>query len=290
MQSSTLRRDLDRDEKEHDRLKLIGSGDRLASFGPEVKQMAELISRNHARFRGNPPIGPVGAYIKLKDPRWSKAVGNALGRFASYFLVRKNADKDTCMSLWDEINPRRRSDGRSSLQFANMNSDQFDKNICPYRDHQTIMDVIEIDSQDAFTKNVILNFLIDTCSINEIHVAVSFQEATGIIRRRLESVTLSNGVVHEIRREAYSLDSEQRNVDRWQRAKRDGSEVTKPVYSKAYFSVDVSGEAERVKRKIIDTKSKLESAKAKLESLRSERSEWERRAAGATKELKKKQR
>ena len=50
MQSSTLRRELDRDEKEHDRLKLIGSGDRLASFGPEVEQMAELISRNQARF------------------------------------------------------------------------------------------------------------------------------------------------------------------------------------------------------------------------------------------------
>lgn len=53
------------------RLDSVGKGNSLARFGNDVPKIAQAFKAAEKMFPpGKAPLGPVGQYIKLKDPKW----------------------------------------------------------------------------------------------------------------------------------------------------------------------------------------------------------------------------
>ncbi|KAM0892903.1 hypothetical protein ACQ4PT_025453 [Festuca glaucescens] len=59
--------------------------------GPRVLNLLETIESSYRRFK-NPPIGPIGAHLKLASEFWSVAVDCACGRLLDAFIVSCHKD------------------------------------------------------------------------------------------------------------------------------------------------------------------------------------------------------
>jgi hypothetical protein len=53
--------------------------ERTRVFGDKTAALQDLIRKNSNKFRV-PPIGPIGAYIKIKDERWANAIENCIAK------------------------------------------------------------------------------------------------------------------------------------------------------------------------------------------------------------------
>lgn len=67
-------------------------------FGPEHPEILKLIEENAARFRQT-PVGPVGMFIKLKDPTWNTAVTTSCGATLQHYVVGSQADRQALADL-----------------------------------------------------------------------------------------------------------------------------------------------------------------------------------------------
>ena len=54
-----------------------GSND-LVKFGADIAKLMGAVKKNEKKFK-HTPVGPVGAYLELKDPKWTTAVEAAMG-------------------------------------------------------------------------------------------------------------------------------------------------------------------------------------------------------------------
>ena len=63
----------------------------LAPFGNRMKEVLEQISRMN--WHGQRPVGPLGVYVKVKDPqKWAGLLSNVLGGYMSAFAVTDARD------------------------------------------------------------------------------------------------------------------------------------------------------------------------------------------------------
>ena len=69
------------------------NADQLQLFGQGVRETVAEIERQSRSWRGQKPIGPLGKYIKLKDPRWGRVVEGVLGATLNAFLVETVEDE-----------------------------------------------------------------------------------------------------------------------------------------------------------------------------------------------------
>ena len=72
--------------------------DRLEAFGHWMPRLVAALQQNMSRFR-KPPMGPIGALIKLKDYRWATAIEQVIGY--------RNLISFICDSYDDEVVLRR---------------------------------------------------------------------------------------------------------------------------------------------------------------------------------------
>ena len=70
------------------------AGSPLTAFGgPHVERLAALVSA--ATGRGNfskPPLGPIGAFLKLRDPQWAVAIEACMGSLYDQWVVNNQDD------------------------------------------------------------------------------------------------------------------------------------------------------------------------------------------------------
>ncbi|EPQ51081.1 hypothetical protein GLOTRDRAFT_49654 [Gloeophyllum trabeum ATCC 11539] len=64
----------------------------LAVYGNNMKQVLEMVQRT--QWKGQPPVGPLGTYVKVKDPkRWGEVLRMQLGGHMSAFAVTDARDR-----------------------------------------------------------------------------------------------------------------------------------------------------------------------------------------------------
>lgn len=71
---------------------------RIAIFGQPVAQLVDRIRQEAARFRSQ-PIGPLGAYVSVKDGFWTEAVHHCIGATARVFLCDNDSDRARLVAL-----------------------------------------------------------------------------------------------------------------------------------------------------------------------------------------------
>lgn len=69
------------------------SNDNLAPFGQNIQQVIKTLSS--MRWHGDTPIGPLGLYVKVKDPRWAEILRTQLGRQLCSFAITDGRDRAT---------------------------------------------------------------------------------------------------------------------------------------------------------------------------------------------------
>ena len=72
--------------------------DALVPYGRGIKQVLEKIQT--MRWVGDKPLGPLGLYVKAKDPnRWGEILRNQLGKFLIAFAVTDARDRQQLKNL-----------------------------------------------------------------------------------------------------------------------------------------------------------------------------------------------
>ena len=201
------------------RLENVGKGNSLARFGNDVPAIAAAFKAAEKQFSpGQAPVGPVGAYVKMKDPKWGLALCDATSwnRGGQTWLVHSIKDLETCRKI---LKDKRLN--TNDFQVCTLNPDDFDPKIGAAPE-PSILDVIEIDHPNKDCARYIRNFLIDSFRINELRLTEDVMAGKAVVERPIETVVLSNGVRHELKRTCYSLNSQGTAVERVQTATKTG--------------------------------------------------------------------
>lgn len=74
----------------------------LAPYGRDIKSVLDQIVK--MRWYGEPPTGPLGLYVKLKDTAWADLMRIQLGGLMSAFAVTDARDRPQLKKLLDHTN------------------------------------------------------------------------------------------------------------------------------------------------------------------------------------------
>jgi chromosome segregation ATPase len=70
----------------------------LIPYGKNIKEVLEKVKT--LKWAGDPPLGPLGVYVKAKDPKtWGDLLRNQLGGFLTAFAVTDARDRTALKSL-----------------------------------------------------------------------------------------------------------------------------------------------------------------------------------------------
>ncbi|KAJ2662182.1 Structural maintenance of chromosomes protein 6 [Coemansia sp. RSA 1199] len=67
------------------------TSDQMSAFGRGVKDA--LVAIKKTQWSGMEPIGPIGKFIKLRDPKWSQVIETILNKPLNSFLVETHSDR-----------------------------------------------------------------------------------------------------------------------------------------------------------------------------------------------------
>lgn len=77
--------------------------DSLLPYGRNIKGVLEQI--NQMRWHGNKPLGPLGAFVKARDPQtWGDILRNQLGQHLMSFAITDPRDKNQLKDLLGRTN------------------------------------------------------------------------------------------------------------------------------------------------------------------------------------------
>ena len=138
----------------------------LAKFGPKMPELAKYLKGVPAGTFSVPPIGPVGAFLKLKDQKWARAVEEKIGGNLGTYLVSNMQDR----AKLDEI-MRHRIKMPAMISVVNLSAPAYapSENQLPPSAYLKMTDVLE------FTHPAVYNFLVDSTGL-ERSVLVANQE------------------------------------------------------------------------------------------------------------------
>ncbi|CAO3572775.1 unnamed protein product [Mortierella alpina] len=73
----------------------------LKAFGPSIPDVLRDIEQvtNNRGWRGEPPVGPLGRHVKLRDQTWAAVIESALGGVLNAFAVTTDADRSTLFGI-----------------------------------------------------------------------------------------------------------------------------------------------------------------------------------------------
>lgn len=72
----------------------------LAPYGIDIKGVLQSISKAH--WHGGTPIGPLGLYVKLKDPKWAQLLRAQLGNLMTSFACTDARDRSQLKKILDQ--------------------------------------------------------------------------------------------------------------------------------------------------------------------------------------------
>ncbi|KAJ2801456.1 Structural maintenance of chromosomes protein 6, partial [Coemansia furcata] len=67
------------------------TSNRLNAFGQGVIEALDMIDR--AKWKDSKPIGPIGRFVKLRNPKWARIIETTLDKSLNSFLVESYADR-----------------------------------------------------------------------------------------------------------------------------------------------------------------------------------------------------
>ncbi|KAJ2492563.1 Structural maintenance of chromosomes protein 6 [Coemansia sp. RSA 2050] len=71
---------------------------RLNAFGQGIIEALDMIDKT--RWRNTKPIGPIGRFVKLRDPKWARIIETTLDKSLNSFLVESHADRTTLDAIF----------------------------------------------------------------------------------------------------------------------------------------------------------------------------------------------
>ncbi len=79
-------------------------GGNAAVYGQPVARALREIEKNKRRFK-EPPIGPIGMHVKVKQGKeeWAAAAENAIGNILHHFIVTSHEDRHTLMNILKSV-------------------------------------------------------------------------------------------------------------------------------------------------------------------------------------------
>jgi chromosome segregation ATPase len=280
-----LQGEMNRMQDNFNRLESVGKGSPLARFGNDVPKIAAAFREKEKVFPpGKAPIGPVGAFIKIKDPKWGLALCDATQglRGGQTWLVHTLKDMETCKRILREKNIR-----ENEAQFRTLNSDDLGDLKIGTASEPSILDVIEIDHPNQDCCRFIRNFLVDAYSINELRLADTLDAAKAVVARPIEACRFPNGVTHELKRICYSLDNAKTAVERVQTMSKSGGLKSKFVYSNMAnpYEVDVSAQKAQVQKQLNEARQQYNEKKSAWEKVEADKRETMKTVVNAMKEI-----
>ncbi|KAJ2411882.1 Structural maintenance of chromosomes protein 6, partial [Coemansia sp. RSA 2530] len=70
----------------------------LNAFGQGIVEALDMIDR--AKWHNTKPIGPIGRFVKLRDPKWARIIETTLDKSLNSFLVESHADRTTLDAIF----------------------------------------------------------------------------------------------------------------------------------------------------------------------------------------------
>ena len=77
-------------------------GVRLAGFHERMPMLLKAIQQHGKSFK-HPPVGPIGHYVSLLQPKWSSILENSLGTTLSSFVVTTKGDMNILFSIMQDV-------------------------------------------------------------------------------------------------------------------------------------------------------------------------------------------
>ncbi|KAF8940184.1 P-loop containing nucleoside triphosphate hydrolase protein [Dissophora ornata] len=73
----------------------------LKAFGPSIPDVLKSIQEVTERggWRGEPPVGPLGRHVKLREQAWAPVIESALGNVLNAFAVTTDADRSSLFTI-----------------------------------------------------------------------------------------------------------------------------------------------------------------------------------------------
>ncbi|GAB1603545.1 structural maintenance of chromosomes protein 6-like [Argonauta hians] len=188
----TLKRSIENNQRDLDNLKMSVK-DNFRKYGSHIPDIMAHIEMDFKRKRFHrKPVGPLGEWIKVKDPRWALAIEVCCKALLSAFCVHDHDDCSQLEKIFREVAPRVKppafiiSQFQSHLYDVSKNRPQN----CPY---PSVLDMLDIK------KAVVGNCLIDQRSIENVILIENPGEARTFMRKHsLPSI-----------REAFTLEGDQ---------------------------------------------------------------------------------
>ncbi|XP_052122711.1 structural maintenance of chromosomes protein 6-like isoform X2 [Frankliniella occidentalis] len=139
----------------------------LSLFGPNMPELVRQIELCN-KFKKR-PVGPLGAYVKVKDPKWALAVECAMKSRLSTFVVENIDDQRLLQSLIKKTMTRGHPPSVVRCAFT---TSPFDTSGTAARtsEYCNVLDIVEI------TNVVARNMLVDSCSLEKIMLIPSDDE------------------------------------------------------------------------------------------------------------------
>ncbi|OJA17188.1 hypothetical protein AZE42_00230 [Rhizopogon vesiculosus] len=140
----------------------------LAPYGRNIKHVLDQIA--NMRWHGEPPIGPLGMYVKLKDGLWADLMRIQLGGLMSAFAITDARDRAQLKKLLEHTN-------NNHINIIISERDMFDYSSGEPPAHvPTVLRVLEI------TDPFVLRLLINQANIERVVVAPKRLDADNILR------------------------------------------------------------------------------------------------------------
>lgn len=121
----------------------------LLAYGNNTYRVLEEIKRNSHRFH-EVPLGPVGRYVTLKNPKWGPVLNRQLASTLMAFIVGDDEDKKLLFAILNSCHATKHSIIVTKKDLFNYESNM------PDRKYITALDVLEVS--DEHVKRVLINY------------------------------------------------------------------------------------------------------------------------------------
>lgn len=147
---------------------------KLAAFGENTTAVLAAIDKFSQRFKSK-PLGPIGQYVTLKDPKWRFILNKQLQRTLTAFIVENAEDRKLILKIFEQC--------RTNYPIILSKKDLFDyESSLPDKQYTTILDVLDISNEHV--KRV----LIDQNNIEGTILIENRREAERIMYNRPQNV------------------------------------------------------------------------------------------------------
>ena len=152
--------------------------DKLAGKnGPQkLRKLVDLV-RKRAKEFSQPPIGPIGLYVKLKEEYWADAVEENIGQGLGSWLVGNMSDRDVLNKM---IKHDCQMQGVTIVSM-NVRRERYDleRNAAqrPPKSFKTMLDVLEFENDAVF------NNVVDTSQVERVVLVESQSMAMDVVEK-----------------------------------------------------------------------------------------------------------